>query len=53
MTGIYAECPECGRLYDVREGLDCESATSIPPQQTVRIVVQDNAGDDADVLLSE
>ena len=53
MTGIYAECPECGRLYDVTEGHDCECGTYIHPRHNVRIVVQDNAGDDADVLLSE
>ena len=45
----YAECPNCGKLYPVVEGHDCEYGTYIPPKSGVRVTVQDSDDNDVEI----
>ena len=50
MRGSYfAECPDCGKLYSIIEGHDCEYGTYIPPRNIVRVTVQDNDDNDVEI----
>jgi len=45
----YAECPECGELYAITEGHDCEWGAHIPPRYNVRVTVQDSDDNDVEI----
>jgi len=45
----FAECPNCGKLYPVVEGHDCEYGTYIPPRESIRVTVQDDEGNDVEI----
>jgi len=45
----FAECPDCGKLYPVVEGHDCEYGTYIPPRESIRVTVQDDEGNDVEI----
>ena len=45
----FAECPDCGKLYPVVEGHDCEYGTWIPPKNGVRVTIQDSDDNDVEI----
>lgn len=45
----YSECHNCGKLYAVVEGHDCEDGTWIPAQDYARITVLDNDDNNVEV----
>ncbi len=47
----FAECPDCGKLYPVVEGHDCEYGTWIPAVDSVRCMVQDQDGGDVEITV--
>lgn len=49
MKDYFSECPDCGKLYPIVEGHDCECGAYIPPRDTARVTVQDNEGNDVEI----
>ena len=45
----YAICPECGKMYHVCEGHDCECGAYVPAASYVRVTVEDSEGNEAEV----
>jgi hypothetical protein len=45
----YSECPNCGKLYSVVEGHDCEYGAYIPAVDYTRVMVMDSDGDQVEI----
>jgi hypothetical protein len=51
MKDHFAECPNCGKLYPIIEGHDCEYGTYVPPVDSVRCTVRDQDDDDVEITV--